>query len=924
MHIFTRLKLTSLVVIVTLCCSPVFAGVNNIEELDGSPSVYPWKLKVSNGTLTDNGDGTASLTTGGGTPGGSNTQVQFNDSSAFGGNSNFTFNKSTGLVTATRLNLTGDSVGTTGVLRILSGDAINQYIYLKESASNPGSVYFTIAGITGNAMAMGGIMSNGDPSYYVFTDAGGNEEFSIDMNGNISADGSLVLGIPLDVANGGTGLTSGTSGGIPYYNSTTTMASSSLFAANAVVIGGGAATAPLTITADTSTSHALFSTATSPAFRQINVSDIVGTITSTPAGSNTQVQFNDGGTTGADPTFQYYKGSNTLVISGDVGQSGSTYALVISADSGVRVSNISHDGSAFFNKVQLSNDLAVADGGTGLSSGTSGGILGYTATGTLASSTLLTQNGVMVGGGAGATPTAITADTTVTHALFATATSPAFRNINSGDIVGTYPTLAAGSNTQVQFNDRGFPGADPTYQYYKTSNTLVISADVAQSGTTNALIISSDQGRVVANISHDGSIFANKIQLSNDLAVVDGGTGLSAGVSGGIPYYSSTTAMTSSSLFAANAVVIGGGAGTAPATITADTSTSHALFSTAGSPAFRNINASDIQGTITATPAGSNTQIQFNDAGTSGADATFQYNKVSNTLTVSADVAQSGSTLALSISSDRGVTVANISHDGSSFFNKVQLSNDLAVADGGTGISSGTSGGVLAYTGTGTLASSALLTANAVVIGGGAGVAPSTITADTTTTHSLFATATGPAFRNINMTDLNGTATVAQGGTGNTTGTALRMAYYSSATTLAPAGGLISTDGTRVAIGPGTSTAISLDVAGAIRSVPLALTDGSSIAIDLSRSNLFTVTLAGQPRTLSNFTNGAPGQKFIVYVSQDASGSRKMGFGTKYMFGSTITSYDATTTAGMHDWIGFIVNQNGVSADVVAVAQGFR
>lgn len=53
---------------------------------------------------------------------------------------------------------------------------------------------------------------------------------------------------------------------------------------------------------------------------------------------------------------------------------------------------------------------------------------------------------------------------------------------------------------------------------------------------------------------------------------------------------------------------------------------------------------------------------------------------------------------------------------------------DVAVADGGTGISSGTSGGVLAFTASGTIASSGALAANALVIGGGAGVAPSTTT----------------------------------------------------------------------------------------------------------------------------------------------------------------------------------------------------
>jgi hypothetical protein len=60
--------------------------------------------------------------------------------------------------------------------------------------------------------------------------------------------------------------------------------------------------------------------------------------------------------------------------------------------------------------------LPVASGGTGLTSGTSGGILAYTATGTLASSAALTQYGVVIGGGAGAAPTS-TAVGTATHVL---------------------------------------------------------------------------------------------------------------------------------------------------------------------------------------------------------------------------------------------------------------------------------------------------------------------------------------------------------------------------------------------------------------------------------------------------------------------------------------------------------------------------
>lgn len=47
-----------------LYAQPSRAALKNIEESDGSPSTFPWKLKVTNGTLTDNGDGTATLSNG--------------------------------------------------------------------------------------------------------------------------------------------------------------------------------------------------------------------------------------------------------------------------------------------------------------------------------------------------------------------------------------------------------------------------------------------------------------------------------------------------------------------------------------------------------------------------------------------------------------------------------------------------------------------------------------------------------------------------------------------------------------------------------------------------------------------------------------------------------------------------------------------
>jgi hypothetical protein len=62
-------------------------------------------------------------------------------------------------------------------------------------------------------------------------------------SGSAAAPSEIVL--PLTVANGGTGLAVGTSGGIPYFNTTTSLASSALLTANALVKGGGAGAAPV-------------------------------------------------------------------------------------------------------------------------------------------------------------------------------------------------------------------------------------------------------------------------------------------------------------------------------------------------------------------------------------------------------------------------------------------------------------------------------------------------------------------------------------------------------------------------------------------------------------------------------------------------------------------------------------------------------
>ena len=57
-RLFTLLTILAVVLLAT----PSFAVIHNIEELDGSPSLYPWKVLFPNTSITDNGDGTATIT----------------------------------------------------------------------------------------------------------------------------------------------------------------------------------------------------------------------------------------------------------------------------------------------------------------------------------------------------------------------------------------------------------------------------------------------------------------------------------------------------------------------------------------------------------------------------------------------------------------------------------------------------------------------------------------------------------------------------------------------------------------------------------------------------------------------------------------------------------------------------------------------
>lgn len=199
-----------------------------------------------------------------------------------------------------------------------------------------------------------------------------------------------------------------------------------------------------------------------------------------------------------------------------------------------------------------------------------------------------------------------------------------------------------------------------------------------------------------------------------------------------------------------------------------------------------------------------------------------------------------------------------------------QVTGTLPVANGGTGLTSGTSGGVLYYSATGTLVSSAALASNALVVGGGAGVAPSTITTGTGVVTAL------------------GNATNATGGVVTVDGTAT----------------LTNKTLTNPTVTNYTETAVTANT-------------GTSYTIDITAGTVQVLTLTGN--CTFTFPSASAGKSFILLLKQDATGGRtatwpaavKWPGGTAPTITSTASKLDKFVfTSDGTNWYGSNAGQN--------------
>lgn len=164
----------------------------------------------------------------------------------------------------------------------------------------------------------------------------------------------------------------------------------------------------------------------------------------------------------------------------------------------------------------------------------------------------------------------------------------------------------------------------------------------------------------------------------------------------------------------------------------------------------------------------------------------------------------------------------------------------VPVAQGGTNLGSGISGGVLGFTSTGVIASSSALTINLPVIGGGAGALPGTGTVSGNTTE--FATATGTLTNghcvnidaNGNFKDAGGACTTGGGGGTVTSALINQLAWYSSA-------------GTTVVGLATANNGVLITSAGGVPSISVTLPSGLTIPSATLSSPTMTTPALGTP-----------------------------------------------------------------------------